>query len=288
MARNGKNENFDGKAIRAARKKMHLSQVELAEGITTQATISLVENQNRVPNADVLLAILDRLNLDMSQFVSGDFLTNKAKELLSQVVLNMNTDALNEFKDFEKALSQNPPTLQAYYILKAADEFHNKQNYAQVIYNTERATDKKTPVLSNFFLFYAYHQMGSSYYLQGDVATAREKFALAYEQEPDLLTSSDLEFHGVLQGRKYYAEFLVAQQDYDEAASILSGALNALRHRVDLFWVPELSEQLANIEEKRGDAEAAKRYMHYARIAAYLSGRSNTEARLARLDTVVF
>lgn len=73
MARNGKNENFDGKAIRAARKKMHLSQVELAEGITTQATISLVENQNRVPNADVLLAILDRLNLDMSQFVSGDF-----------------------------------------------------------------------------------------------------------------------------------------------------------------------------------------------------------------------
>ncbi|MEF3049146.1 helix-turn-helix domain-containing protein, partial [Pseudotabrizicola sp. L79] len=87
MARNGKNENFDGKAIRAARKKMHLSQVELAEGITTQATISLVENQNRVPNADVLLAILDRLNLDMSQFVSGDFLTNKAKELLSQVVL---------------------------------------------------------------------------------------------------------------------------------------------------------------------------------------------------------
>lgn len=81
---------------------MHLSQVELAEGITTQATISLVENQNRVPNADVLLAILDRLNLDMSQFVSGDFLTNKAKELLSQVVLNMNTDALNEFKDFEK------------------------------------------------------------------------------------------------------------------------------------------------------------------------------------------
>ena len=107
MVKNNRNDSFDGKAIRAARKKMHLSQVELAEGITTQATISLVENQNRVPNADVLLAILDRLNLDISEFVSGDFLTQKAKELLGKVVLEMKHDALSEFAEFEKALSQN-------------------------------------------------------------------------------------------------------------------------------------------------------------------------------------
>ena len=100
MVKNNRNDSFDGKAIRAARKKMHLSQVELAEGITTQATISLVENQNRVPNADVLLAILDRLNLDISEFVSGDFLTQKAKELIGKVVLEMKNDALSEFADF--------------------------------------------------------------------------------------------------------------------------------------------------------------------------------------------
>lgn len=89
MVKNSRKDSFDGKAIRTARKKMRLSQVELAEGITTQATISLVENQNRVPNADVLLAILDRLNLEISEFVSGDFLTQKAKELLGKVVLQM-------------------------------------------------------------------------------------------------------------------------------------------------------------------------------------------------------
>ena len=121
MVKNSRKDSFDGKAIRTARKKMRLSQVELAEGITTQATISLVENQNRVPNADVLLAILDRLNLEISEFVSGDFLTQKAKELLGKVVLQMKHDALAEFSEFEKALSQNSPTIQAYYILKKVD-----------------------------------------------------------------------------------------------------------------------------------------------------------------------
>jgi len=153
MVKNGKNDSFDGKAIRAARKKMHLSQVELAEGITTQATISLVENQNRVPKADVLLAILDRLNLDMSEFVSGDFLTQKAKELLGKVVLQMKHEALREFEEFEKALSQNAPTLQAYYILKAEEASHKGEDFAKVIQYADLAVDKKTPSLGDFYLF---------------------------------------------------------------------------------------------------------------------------------------
>ena len=93
MVKNSRKDSFDGKAIRTARKKMRLSQVELAEGITTQATISLVENQNRVPNADVLLAILDRLNLEISEFVSGDFLTQKAKEFWLKAFSNSENSA---------------------------------------------------------------------------------------------------------------------------------------------------------------------------------------------------
>lgn len=288
MVNNNRKDNFDGKAIRAARKKMRLSQVELADGITTQATISLVENQNRVPNADVLLAILDRLNLDISEFVSGDFLTQKAKELLGKVILQMKHDALSEFSEFEKALSQNPPTIQAYYILKAADAFYNKKNFEQVIHFADLTVDKKTPSLGDFYLFYAYRQMATSYYLQGDLKEAKAKFDLAFELEPDLLTANELEFHGALQGRQCYAEFLVEQNELDKAAELLEEGLLALRKRVDLFWVPDLSEMLADIEQKRGNEPAAKRQLHYAHIAALLSNRQETEKRLSALDKVAF
>ena len=288
MIRNTRKDSFDGKAIRAARKKMRLSQVELAEGITTQATISLVENQNRIPNADVLLAILDRLNLEISEFVSGDFLTQKAKELLGKVVLQMKHDALAEFAEFEKALSQNAPTIQAYYILKATDASYNKKDFAKVVYYANLAVDKKTPSLGDFYSFYAYRQMGTNYYLQGDLELAKENFKLAYELEPDLLTANELEFHGALQGRQYYADFLIEQNELDKAAQILEEGLLALRKRVDLFWVPDLSEILASVEQKRGNDLSAKRHLHYARVAAYLSNRQTAEERLLALDTVEF
>lgn len=288
MVKNGRNDSFDGKAIRAARKKMHLSQVELAEGITTQATISLVENQNRVPNADVLLAILDRLNLDMSEFVSGDFLTQKAKELLGKVVLQMKHEALQEFAEFEKALSQNAPTIQAYYILKAEEATYNKDDFSKVVYYADLAVDKKTPSLGDFYLFYAYRQMATNYFLQGDMAAAKEKFMLASELEPDLLTANDLEFHVALQARQRYVEFLIKRGDLDRAAKILQDALFALHKRVDLFWVPDLSELLARVEQQRGNDVEAKRQLHYAHVAAYLSNRQTAEKRLAELDTVEF
>lgn len=288
MIRNTRKDSFDGKAIRAARKKMRLSQVELAEGITTQATISLVENQNRIPNADVLLAILDRLNLEISEFVSGDFLTQKAKELLGKVVLQMKHDALAEFAEFEKALSQNAPTIQAYYILKATDASYNKKDFAKVVYYANLAVDKKTPSLGDFYSFYAYRQMGTNYYLQGDLELAKENFKLAYELEPDLLTANELEFHGALQGRQYYADFLIEQNELNKAAQILEEGLLALRKRVDLFWVPDLSEILASVEQKRGNELSAKRHLHYARVAAYLSNRQTAEEHLLALDTVEF
>ena len=63
-------------------------------------------------------------------------------------------------------------------------------------------------------------------------------------------------------------------------------ALQVLRKRVDLFWVPDLSELLAKVEEKRGNLTEAKRQLHYAHVAAYLSNRQTAEKHLAELDTV--
>lgn len=200
----------------------------------------------------------------------------------------MKHDALAEFAEFEKALSQNAPTIQAYYILKATDASYNKKDFAKVVYYANLAVDKKTPSLGDFYSFYAYRQMGTNYYLQGDLELAKENFKLAYELEPDLLTANELEFHGALQGRQYYADFLIEQNELNKAAQILEEGLLALRKRVDLFWVPDLSEILASVEQKRGNELSAKRHLHYARVAAYLSNRQTAEEHLLALDTVEF
>ncbi|WP_100665058.1 helix-turn-helix domain-containing protein [Leuconostoc citreum] len=61
-----KNILLDGEKLKSRRISLNMSQSELAREITTQATISLMENTNRVPNIAILLQILNRLNINLA------------------------------------------------------------------------------------------------------------------------------------------------------------------------------------------------------------------------------
>ncbi|MBM6615862.1 helix-turn-helix transcriptional regulator [Desemzia sp. RIT804] len=50
-----------------ARKSIGLSQIELADGICTQATLSRFENNGKVPNLKILIQLCNRLNLPLGE-----------------------------------------------------------------------------------------------------------------------------------------------------------------------------------------------------------------------------
>ncbi|MFD2387580.1 helix-turn-helix domain-containing protein [Enterococcus rivorum] len=54
-----------GKKIRERRKEKKLSQIGLAEGICTQATVSKIENKNRCESLDVFSSICSKLGLSV-------------------------------------------------------------------------------------------------------------------------------------------------------------------------------------------------------------------------------
>ncbi|PWF99547.1 helix-turn-helix transcriptional regulator [Levilactobacillus bambusae] len=59
-----------GKELKRYRKGKHLSQRELSEGICTQATVSLMEKQNKLPNMGILIQVCQRLGIAISDVVS--------------------------------------------------------------------------------------------------------------------------------------------------------------------------------------------------------------------------
>ena len=61
-----------GDVLKQIRRKRGLSQTALAEGICTQATISLMEKQNRLPKMDILTAICERLNISSDRIVENE------------------------------------------------------------------------------------------------------------------------------------------------------------------------------------------------------------------------
>ena len=67
-----------GSKIRESRKSQGLSQSELADGICTQATISLIEKKNKVPSIDILMQICDRLELNLKSVLITNLGKNKS------------------------------------------------------------------------------------------------------------------------------------------------------------------------------------------------------------------
>lgn len=57
-----------GDAIKSGRLKRNMTQQELAEGICTQATISNIEKSGKLPAINLLLAIADRLDIEIEEF----------------------------------------------------------------------------------------------------------------------------------------------------------------------------------------------------------------------------
>ncbi|MGK4109319.1 helix-turn-helix domain-containing protein [Enterococcus cecorum] len=98
---------IDGEKIKQARKRKKMSQKDLAEGITTQATISLLERNNIEPSGTVLGLILNKLDLQLNDvLVNADTNVNISNKLRQAEICCMKYEyydakqLLNEIKDF--------------------------------------------------------------------------------------------------------------------------------------------------------------------------------------------
>lgn len=60
-----------GPMVKQARKKLKMTQSDLADGICQQPTISHIENKNAVESFSVIFAICERLNLDVNEVIEG-------------------------------------------------------------------------------------------------------------------------------------------------------------------------------------------------------------------------
>lgn len=88
---------ISGSMIRKARKQRELSQVQLAEGICTQATISGIEAQNTCSSFEILCKVCDRLKLDLTQVTSNPEYGDKLFSLIDESMRHNRFQKANQF-----------------------------------------------------------------------------------------------------------------------------------------------------------------------------------------------
>lgn len=62
-----------GDKVRECRQHLGMTQAILAKGICTQATISLIEKQNKMPNLSTLVNLSERLNVGVDELIVREF-----------------------------------------------------------------------------------------------------------------------------------------------------------------------------------------------------------------------
>lgn len=228
-----------GDVLKQIRRKRGLSQTALADGICTQATISLMEKQNRLPKMDILTAICKRLSIQPERIIENEGnqineqFNDIVQELVShhfdqaeQLLNHMSVKQLNS--DFDK---------QRYYYLLGMVQVHNQQ-LDDAIFNFELVLTQFATTSANIYLAMTTAGMALAYYERND----RDRAKRLTDRAVRLIDNKKL--IGILhQWASIYCQLANLYQElgeYQQAEEMAARGVELCRQHDSLFILDEL------------------------------------------------
>ncbi|AOA02834.1 MAG: helix-turn-helix transcriptional regulator [Carnobacterium sp.] len=272
-----------GKRVKEQRLKKGLTQIELAEDICTQATISNLENETSLPSLSILLAVGDRLNIDFSdiyEFVSAN--STSYSDIFKQVQKYCETEdykeaykILKEQIDFSKL--ESVYELKQYYYYVGITSLLGYQRFSDAHYNLNLALSSDSGRNLDFFDVMATNGIGIAYDLISDKEKAQtyfEKTLVLLDEVLFTVKSSQNRFEIV---KIYFniAKFYSSIEDYQQAIDLSDLGIRLLEEEKAVFYLDHLFYEKSLNLSKLGQQEKATENYFYAAALAKIS--KNTE-----------
>ena len=267
-----------GDVLKQIRRKRGLSQTALAEGICTQATISLMEKQNRLPKMDILTAICERLNIQTDRIVENevsgindtfnkiiDALTEQeyatAKELISKVSVK----SLNS--DFDK---------QRYYFLLGMVQIADDK-IDDAIFNFELVLTQFATTSANIYLAMTTAGMALAYLKRDD----QERAIRLTDRAVKLIDNKKLigSLHQWASINCQIAELYWRLDEPEKAIESAQRGIQLCRERDSLFILDQLYLYVGRAYVQLGEREKAKENLEIAKsLSVARHGKLNEES----------
>jgi transcriptional regulator with XRE-family HTH domain len=176
-----------GEKIRHYRKLRGISQSELADGICTQATVSLIEKKDKIPSMEILVRICERLGITMNLVIVNDdsqiySIISEIKKLFYQDDYDGIVAKLDKLKDIN---INNKQEIKLIHFFSGLVEYEVEKNYDKAIFDFNRAMNVNIvsvdmyDILINIYTAKAYVNKGSD-----------DEAKVYYDQSKDLIKSS--------------------------------------------------------------------------------------------------
>lgn len=256
-----------GEKLKDIRRKRGLSQTALAEGICTQATISLMEKQDRIPKMNILNAICSRLNVEVGTLIQDDDVSMTA--LFDEISLML---VRHDFKNARKELSQikvkkleTEFDKQRYYYLLGMEQVQNGQ-VDEAIFNFELILTQFTTMSANIYWAFTTVGMARAYEKRGN-----SDRALKFVQRAVNLIDKKKMAGGRRQWQILYRDIASLYLELgkpDQAVEMAKRGIDLCRQHESLFLLASYYELLGQANLKEGNQEAGHDNLVIARSVA--------------------
>lgn len=269
-----------GDLIKAKRLENGLTQAELAAGICTQASISNLEKNQRIPPLMTLLAIGNRLNLNFDEL--SDYaieqenptsdVFNRVRTLRKQFKLKEAYDLIIEELPLDKLKTYHKKKQYYYYLGITGLLGYNKISEAH--YNFNLALSSESEPNLDFYDILTINGIGLAYYFESEEEKARTYFEKSLVQLDQFMSQMVSLDESIEITKLYYAtaKFYSEIKEYSKAVDLCSlGIQVQLDQHVNYELEMLYYEKAFNLAKLNKKSEAEECYYYAAALAKMIN-----------------
>lgn len=269
-----------GDKVKSFRKASGLSQSELASGICTQATISLIENKNQLPGMTILTKICERLGITIGDVIEDDNsnLTDvfaKVDDAIVNQDAKMAADQLNSIRIKQLRTSRDK---QRYYYSLGMLTLLEDGSTDEALFNFNLAINQFGTSDNDIYQVLALTAAGTSYMRHDDKDQAIRLAKQSIDALKNEVTGSNPKQLIFL--RINLAKLCFSLEMFKESRHQIDLALVKCREIETIFAVDEIYFQIALIDISLGVVTEAKKALQIAKSISIVSQHHDLQQKI--------
>ncbi|HHD7699027.1 TPA: helix-turn-helix domain-containing protein [Enterococcus faecium] len=256
----------DGALLKEYRKKKGLTQVQLAEGICEQATVSNIENKNMSPGINILSALCKKLNVEISDILV-ETEEDKIRKKLSEI---QSLNAVSKYKESyeilqtvdQKKVSNSDLLIQILFYQGLLDHLYAKKEDAALFYFNQ--------VLEQTTETDIHHLQAAANVAMIYLAKGELDFAKVYV-ERTLKILNDTDFDNLMVCAVYYniATYYSKIENYEKAIQLCEKGIEYNKKHKSTHSLEYLLYEIAFCHKQLGEDDYLERYMDAKKVACF-------------------
>ena len=256
----------DGALLKEYRKKKGLTQVQLAEGICEQATVSNIENKNMSPGINILSALCKKLNVEISDILV-ETEEDKIRKKLSEI---QSLNAVSKYKESyeilqtidQKKVSNSDLLNQILFYQGLLDHLYAKKEDAALFYFNQ--------VLEQTTETDIHHLQAAANVAMIYLAKGELDFAKVYV-ERTLKILNDTDFDNLMVCAVYYniATYYSKIENYEKTNQLCEKGIEYNKKHKSTHSLEYLLYEIAFCHKQLGEDDYLERYMDAKKVACF-------------------